>query len=76
MPDATIAAFQDHGHIARTIDQGLDEARATLDQLSRAGVDLAVLSSTLEREGVEAFAKSFQDALSAIEMKLAEVSRR
>jgi transaldolase len=76
MPDATITAFQDHGHIARTIDQGLDEARATLNQLSRAGVDLAVLSSTLEREGVEAFAKSFRDALSAIDMKLAEVSRR
>jgi transaldolase len=76
MPDATISAFQDHGHIARTIDQGLDEARATLESLSRAGVDLAMLSSTLEREGVEAFAKSFQDALSAIEMKLAEVSRR
>jgi hypothetical protein len=37
---------------------------------------LAVLSGTLEREGVEAFAKSFQDALSAIEMKLAEMSRR
>jgi Transglutaminase-like superfamily len=37
---------------------------------------LAVLSSTLEREGVEAFAKSFQDALSAIEVKLADVSRR
>jgi transaldolase len=76
MPDATIAAFQNHGHIARTIDQGVDDARATLDQLSRADVDLAVLSGTLEREGVEAFAKSFQDALSAIEMKLAEVSRR
>jgi len=76
MPDATIAAFQDHGRIARTIDQGVDEARATLDHLSRAGVDLAVLSSTLEREGVEAFAQSFQDAVSAIDVKLADVSRR
>ena len=76
MPEATIAALQTHGHIARTIDQGVDEARATLDQLSRADVDWAVLSGALEREGVEAFAKSFQDALSGIEMKLAEVSRR
>jgi transaldolase len=76
MPDATIAAFQDHGHVARTIDQEVDEARATLDNMSRAGVDLAVLSSALEREGVEAFAKSFQDAVSAIEIKLNAVSRR
>jgi transaldolase len=75
MPDATIAAFQDHGHIARTIDQGVEDARTTIDQLSRADIDLALLSSTLEREGVEAFAKSFRDALSAIEMKLAAVSR-
>jgi transaldolase len=75
IPDATIAAFQDHGHVARTIDQGVEDARTTIDQLSRADIDLAMLSSTLEREGVEAFAKSFRDALSAIEMKLAAVSR-
>jgi transaldolase len=76
MPDATIAAFEDHGQIARTIDQGLAEARTALRQLSRVGVDMADVSSTLEREGVDAFAKSFKEAVAAIDVKMAEVSRR
>mgnify|MGYP001470851267 CR=1 FL=1 len=76
MPDATIAAFEDHGHIARTIDQGLDEARAVMDHLSHVGIDIADVSSTLESEGIQAFAKSFNAAVAAIEVKLTEVSRR
>ena len=76
MPDATIAAFEDHGHVARTIDQGCDAARVALDQLARVGVDMDAVSSTLEREGVDAFARSFTDAVAAVGVKLAEVSRR
>lgn len=75
MPDATIAAFEDHGQIARTTDQGVDEARMALHQLARVGIDMADVSNTLEREGVDAFARSFQEAVDAISVKLAEVSR-
>ena len=37
MPDATVAAFLDHGTVARTIDQGVDQARADLDALEAGG---------------------------------------
>ena len=36
MPDATVAAFLDHGTVARTVDQGVDQARADLDALHEA----------------------------------------
>src|SRR5208282_4437584 len=30
MPDGTVAAFMDHGTVARTVDQGADGARAEI----------------------------------------------
>lgn len=69
MPDATIEAFLDHGTLARTIDIGVDEARATLDRLAAVGVDLADVSRTLEEEGVAAFAKSFDELMQALHDK-------
>ncbi len=33
MPDATVAAFMDHGTVARTVDQGADGARAEIEAL-------------------------------------------
>ena len=69
MPDATIEAFRDHGEVHRTIDQGVDEARATLDDLAEVGVDLADVADTLEAEGVASFTKSFDELMQALHDK-------
>jgi transaldolase len=69
MPDATVAAFVDHGTVARTVDQGADEARAELDALQEAGVDMADVSARLEEEGVASFSKSYDELLQALEDK-------
>jgi transaldolase len=61
MPEQTIAAFVDHGTVARTVDSGIDEARRHLDGLAGVGVDIADVADRLEREGVDAFAKSFEE---------------
>src|SRR5207302_9235800 len=61
LPEATIGAFEDHGTLARTVDEGVDEARRTLDELSAVGVDLADVSRVLEEEGVATFSKSFDE---------------
>ena len=66
MPDETIEAFQDHGEAAVTLDQGIDEARQLLDQLEQAGVDYDDVVETLEREGVDKFAQSFDELLEGI----------
>src|SRR5207249_10775707 len=55
LPDATIEAFLDHGTLARTVDQGVNEARGVLDLLGPLGVDMKDVGVTLEQEGVASF---------------------
>jgi len=72
MPLETIEAFQDHGVVrGDTLLEGVEEARALLDQLATAGIDYADVVATLEREGVEKFADSFRQLLEGIEAKRA-----
>ena len=59
MPLETIEAFQDHGTVAETLTEGVEEAQALLGELADAGVDYDDVVATLEREGVEKFADSF-----------------
>ena len=66
MPDATVEAFVDHGVLARTVDAGVDQARADLEGLQTFGVDVADVARTLEEEGVAAFAKSFDELIQAL----------
>ncbi len=69
MPEETIEAFQDHGVVADTLEQGLDEARKLFDDLREAGVDYDDVSDTLEREGVQKFSDSFNELKQGIREK-------
>ena len=69
LPDATVAAFADHGTIARTIDRNLDEAHRVWDALPRLGIDLDAVAAQLEREGVASFQKSFTELLDVLTTK-------
>ena len=69
MPKETIEAFQDHGEVAPTLEQGVDEARALFRKLAEVGVDYEDVTATLEREGVEKFADSFDELIEGIEEK-------
>ena len=63
MPAETVAAFQDHGKVvADTITEGLAEARKLLERLAEVGVDYDDVVATLEAEGVQKFADSFERA--------------
>ena len=73
LPDQTIAAFADHGTLARTIDAGLGEAHAAWSGLAKVGVDMADVSRKLESEGVSSFQKSFDELLGALEAKAVEL---
>lgn len=74
MPAETIQAFQDHGEVrGATLVEGLDEARALLDQLADAGVDYDDVVETLEAEGVQKFADSFDELLEGIRAKQTEL---
>ena len=71
MPEETIDAFQDHGVVADTIEQGIDEARKLFDDLRQAGVDYDDVSDTLEHEGVQKFSDSFEELKQGISEKRA-----
>jgi transaldolase len=74
MPEETIEAFQDHGEVAPTLEQGIDEAKRVFEELKRAGVDYDDVTATLEREGVEKFLDSFSELLDGIRAKSGELA--
>src|SRR5438046_81837 len=61
MPEETIVAFQDHGNVAQTLTEGIDEAHKPFDDLRAAGIDYDDVTETLEREGVQKFADSLDE---------------
>jgi transaldolase len=69
MPAETIKAFQDHGEVKDTLTKGVDAARKLLDELREAGVDYDSVVATLEAEGVQKFADSFDELLGGIRAK-------
>ncbi len=69
MPPKTFAAFRDHGRLHQTLTEGLDEARARLDRLADLGIDLDRATEELQDEGVEKFAKSYNDLLATLGRK-------
>jgi transaldolase len=74
MPEETIEAFQEHGEVAPTLEQGIDEAERVFEQIRQAGVDYDDVTDTLEREGVQKFADSFAELLEGIRAKSGELA--
>jgi transaldolase len=73
MPEETIEAFQGHGEVEVTLEQGLDEATRLFDQLAEVGVDVDDVTRVLEEEGVQKFSDSFADLLDGIRSKRGEL---
>jgi transaldolase len=66
MPDGTVKDYLDHGTVARTVDTGVEEARALIADLAAAGIDMEDVAQTLESEGVASFAKSFDELVQSL----------
>jgi len=73
IPDATLADFEDHGTLARTLDADVNAARNILDRLAAVGVDLDDVTDKLERDGVASFTASFDDLIATLETKAASL---
>ena len=73
MPPATIDAFRDHGVVETdTVTHDYDGQRKVLQQLSEVGIGIDDITSGLLRDGVESFAKSYDDLISVIAKKVDE----
>ena len=73
MPEETIVAFQDHGEVALTLEQDLDEAKRVFERIAEAGVDYDDVVAVLEQEGVQKFADSFAELLDGVRAKRGEL---
>src|ERR687884_1124051 len=73
MPLETIEAFQDHGRVAETLEEGIDEAHQLFDDLTAAGIDYDDVVRVLEEEGVQKFVDSFTELLDGVQSKKHEL---
>jgi transaldolase len=69
MPEETILAFQDHGRPQPRLQSGLPEAQRVFSELEAVGLDYEDVTDTLEREGVDKFADSFDELIGSLQAK-------
>ena len=69
VPPATLNAFRDHGKVRESITEGVDQARAAIEQLGKLGIDLNAITEKLQVEGVKAFSESMDKLLESLEEK-------
>ena len=69
LPLETLDAWIDHGRADLTLMSGLEEAQQQLGALAATGVDLDAVTDQLTRDGVQAFADSYNHLLASIEEK-------
>ena len=76
LPEATIAAFEDHGRLSRAIDANVDEAVDNMERIAAVGVDLADVGRTLEARGVAKFAESMNEVMTILKARATELRTR
>jgi len=75
MPEATAAAFEDHGRVAATLTQDQHPAAEVMEGLERLGIDLDVVTAALVSEGVQTFIDAFDGLLACLEERCAKARR-
>ena len=63
VPDATLAAFREHGKAEAMLETGIDAARDQFAALRRLGIDMDAAGEELQAEGLKLFADSFRQLL-------------
>ncbi len=69
LPPETLDAFLDHGTVALTVENDMDETRAQLEKLSEIGISLDQATEELQQEGVDKFVAPFDSLLKTIATK-------
>ena len=63
VPDATLAAFIDHGNASNTLPRQTDEALSHLAELNSLGIDIEALAQRLQEDGLKQFEEAFDKLL-------------
>ena len=75
MPEGTLTAFADHGEVGDIMPADGGSSDAVLASFNTAGVDIDALAAKLQQEGADSFVKSWNDLMSQIEAKSAEIKK-
>ncbi|MET9272975.1 transaldolase [Kribbella sp. NPDC003557] len=76
LPEATIAAFEDHGVLGRTVDKDVRDAGGLLQQLAALGIDMDTVGQTLEDNGVANFDAAYRGILETLDATARPKSRQ
>lgn len=71
MPEPTLRAFYDHGHVGKPIPPDGGEGDVSLDEFAAAGVDVGALAAKLQSDAATSFVDSWNDLMSHIEQQTA-----
>ena len=70
MPEKTMMAYADHGTPGTPVQKAYDDATATMQAISDAGVDLDDVFRVLEEEGVQKFVDSWDELTESVRTEL------
>jgi len=66
MPPKTMDAVRDHGHVSASLTEGVAEAEHDLAEAQGLGLDLDGVTKALVVDGVDQFAKAYDELLKAV----------
>ena len=66
MPEKTLRAFAEHGELKRVMAEDGGDAEAVLARFAKAGIDTDELALQLQRDGAQAFTKSWTELMTRI----------
>jgi len=69
MPEKTLLAFGEHGHVTGTLPRDGGDSERTLADFRKAGIDLDKLAADLQSQGAKVFDESWSKLLDAIKAK-------
>lgn len=69
LPLETIDAYRDHGHPKARLEFDTQKAKEIFQQLPEMGINIDQTTQQLENEGVEKFAKSYDQLIEALKQK-------
>jgi transaldolase len=66
MPEKTLRAFAEHGELKGVMAEDGGDAESVLASFAKAGIDTDALASELQRDGAQAFVKSWKELMTRI----------
>ena len=69
VPPVTFNDFMDHGSLVVTLDEDIEQANEQVVELKKLGIDLDMITTQLQADGLTSFSKSFENLMLSIEEK-------